>query len=181
MQVGWRGGATYRLVTSMFCIKKQFEHLSLIIAARICSLALFLSALLLLFHRATERLMHWMVKHFSRATLDAAKTQRHTKRTEDVCTGGTQDDLNICMEFFFLRPELTDELVPVLFSLSARTGGKGKSENFASLFYWRIFTPIAEFIAKIFSSFTMKTGLNQVRENPTKKRHRKHKKNSVSC
>lgn len=131
MQVGWRGGATYRLVTSMFCIKKQFEHLSLIIAARICSLALFLSPSLLLFHRATERLMHWMVKHFLARLLAQPKPNRHTKRTEDVCTGGTQDDLNIWMEFFFSRPELTDELVPVL---ALRSHGVGKSENFASLF-----------------------------------------------
>lgn len=130
----WRGGATYRLVTSMFCIKKQFEHLSLIIAARICSLALSLSPSLLLFHRATERLMHWMVKHFSRATLGAAKTQRHTKRTEDVCTGGTQDDLNIWMEFFAScgRNWLMNSS---LFSLCVRTGGRGGNrKNFASLF-----------------------------------------------
>lgn len=42
-----------------------------------------------------------------------------------------------------------------LFSLCVRTGW-GNRKISLRCFHWRIFTPIAEFIAKIFSSFTMK-------------------------
>lgn len=87
------------LVTSMFCIKKQFKHLSLVIAARFYLLLPLLTYSLFLSFSSVPpttaaRSAHVMVKHF----FSTETTQKGTQCWRDAFTQmiSTQDDLNIC-------------------------------------------------------------------------------------
>lgn len=181
----------WRVVTSMFCIKKQFEHLSLFIVARF-----YLLLLLLLFFFSRTRFSYLVF--FSVPPTTAArsahvmvKPNEHTQRTQSQRDSFTQligsgwfehlrwsYSLSVSLSEFcwsMQKPRKITSLLSLTWNLTARSWNYCKTSSSSSL--RRALLDILFLSTKRW----WKTGLNQLRENPTKKRHRKHKKISVSC
>lgn len=132
-------------------------------------LAFLISIFSFLFHRPLSRvqLMWW-----SSAFLSTETTTLKELKVDDATPSlrwSAQDDLNIERLEFLARTRK-------FLLMDAKT-----SENHFVALAHRTITSSRTFRYSLSTKRWWKTGLNQLRENPTKKRHRKHKKISVSC
>lgn len=216
----WVATQLARAFTSMFCIKKQFEHLSLVIGREIvfnsflslssrhvsCFVfsdldqphtdALFTTELAADYASAQPK--H---RQDSRRRAHWTKNSRRELKWNCFTRTGTQDDWNLSVKFLFC----VFSRIAAIFDWWIRTREKEQKrfpplarhrrmelrrktnfflslgeKNSPSLFRLESSHDRPELLLATPSLHRQITGLTQLRENSTKKRHQKHKKFSVS-